>query len=124
MVELAGAMAAWIARGEGKTDEALRLMRAAADAEDATEKHPVTPGPIVPARELLGEMLLDARELQKVVLNLLLNAIDAMPDGRVIDASGIPQSRLTAVGPMLRAVLWETTAIPEIREQALREAER
>ena len=35
-------------------------MRAAVDAEDATEKHIVTPGPIVPARELLGEMLLEA----------------------------------------------------------------
>ncbi len=50
---------AWLARAEGKNEEALRLMRAAADREDATEKHPVTPGPIVPARELLGEMLLD-----------------------------------------------------------------
>ena len=38
----------------------MNLMRAAADAEDASEKHIVTPGPIVPARELLGEMLLEA----------------------------------------------------------------
>jgi hypothetical protein len=53
------AAAAWIARAEGKPDEALRLMRAAADLEDSTEKHPVTPAPVVPARELLGEMLLD-----------------------------------------------------------------
>jgi len=57
-----GVVAAWIARAEGKADEALRLLRAAADAEDATEKHPVTPGPLVPARELLGEMLLDANQ--------------------------------------------------------------
>lgn len=53
-------VAAWIARAEGRTDEALRLLRAAADREDGTEKHPVTPGPIVPARELLGELLLEA----------------------------------------------------------------
>ncbi len=53
------AAAAWTARAEGKTDEAVKLMRAAADAEDATEKHPVTPAPIVPARELLGDLLLD-----------------------------------------------------------------
>lgn len=53
-------VAAWIARAEGRHDEALKLMRAAADAEDASEKHIVTPGPIVPARELLGEMLLEA----------------------------------------------------------------
>jgi predicted Zn-dependent protease len=48
-----------IARAEGRHDDALQLMRAAADREDATDKHPVTPGPIVPARELLGELLLD-----------------------------------------------------------------
>ena len=35
-------------------------MRAAADQEDATEKNAITPGPLAPARELLGEMLLDA----------------------------------------------------------------
>ena len=35
-------------------------MRAAADAEDATDKAAISPGPIAPARELLGEMLLDA----------------------------------------------------------------
>ena len=37
-------------------------MQSAADLEDSTEKHPVTPGAIVPARELLGELLLDLRE--------------------------------------------------------------
>ena len=52
-------VAGWIARAEGRNDDALQLLRAAADREDATEKHPVTPGPIVPARELLGELLLD-----------------------------------------------------------------
>ena len=44
---------------EGKHDEALKAMSAAADAEDKTEKSPVTPGPLAPARELYGEMLLD-----------------------------------------------------------------
>ncbi len=52
-------VAGWIARAEGRNDDAVQLTRAAADREDATEKHPVTPGPIVPARELLGELLLD-----------------------------------------------------------------
>jgi len=56
------AAAAWVARAEGKNDEALELMRAAADLEDSTEKHPVTPAPVVPARELLGEMLLDLNQ--------------------------------------------------------------
>ena len=53
------AVAAWIARADGRNEEALSLMRASADAEDATEKHPVTPGSIKPARELLGELLID-----------------------------------------------------------------
>jgi hypothetical protein len=56
------AAAAWAARAEGKNDEALKLMRAAADLEDSTEKHPVTPAPVVPARELLGEMLLELNQ--------------------------------------------------------------
>lgn len=54
----ADALAAWIALAEGRGHEALRLMRAAADAEDASDKHPVTPGNVAPSRELLGEMLL------------------------------------------------------------------
>jgi hypothetical protein len=48
---------AWIALAENRHDEALRLMRAAATAEEASDKHPVTPGSVVPSRELLGEML-------------------------------------------------------------------
>ena len=50
---------AWVLAAEGKHDEALRAMSAAADAEDRTEKHPVTPGPLAPARELYGVMLLE-----------------------------------------------------------------
>jgi tetratricopeptide (TPR) repeat protein len=52
----------WIALGEGKSDEALKFMRAAADLEDHNEKHIVTPGRIVPARELLGDMLLELKQ--------------------------------------------------------------
>jgi tetratricopeptide (TPR) repeat protein len=44
----------------GHQDEALKTMSDAADAEDKTEKHPVTPGQLAPARELYGEMLLQA----------------------------------------------------------------
>ena len=50
---------AWLASAEGKKDEAVKLMTAAADLDDATEKHPVTPGAILPAREQLGELLLE-----------------------------------------------------------------
>jgi tetratricopeptide (TPR) repeat protein len=50
---------AWVLYAEGKHDEALKAMNAAADEEDATEKHPVTPGVPKPARELYGVMLLE-----------------------------------------------------------------
>jgi hypothetical protein len=50
---------AWAAQADRRTDEAIALMRAAADEEDAIEKLPVTPGPIVPAREQLGSLLLE-----------------------------------------------------------------
>lgn len=53
---------AWLAHAEGHDDDALRLMRAAADLDDATEKHPVTPGAILPAREQLGELLLELKQ--------------------------------------------------------------
>jgi Tfp pilus assembly protein PilF len=50
---------AWVLYAEGKYDWAIEAMSAAADAEDKTEKHPVTPGAPTPARELLGQMLLE-----------------------------------------------------------------
>jgi tetratricopeptide (TPR) repeat protein len=50
---------AWVLNAEGKSDDALKAMSAAADAEDKTEKSPVTPGPLAPARELYGEMLFE-----------------------------------------------------------------
>ena len=50
---------AWVLHAEGKYDEAINAMSAAADAEDKTEKHVITPGPLAPARELYGFMLID-----------------------------------------------------------------
>jgi tetratricopeptide (TPR) repeat protein len=52
------AAAAWVAFADGDAEEALRLARQAADVEETVEKHPVTPGPLLPARELLGDLLL------------------------------------------------------------------
>jgi hypothetical protein len=50
---------AWSAQANVKPEEAFTLMRAAAAEEDALEKLPVTPGPVVPAREQLGDLLLE-----------------------------------------------------------------
>jgi tetratricopeptide (TPR) repeat protein len=53
------AASAWAARAQGRDEDALRLAREAADLEDTVEKHPVTPGPLLPARELLGDLLME-----------------------------------------------------------------
>jgi tetratricopeptide (TPR) repeat protein len=53
---------AWLAFAEHRIDDALRMMRMAADHEDATEKNSVTPGAIRPARELLGDLLMEMHE--------------------------------------------------------------
>lgn len=56
------AAAGMLARAEGRNQEALDMLRSAADLEGSTEKHPVTPAPIVPARELLGELLIELNQ--------------------------------------------------------------
>ena len=59
-IQRRGALA-WVSLAEGRQDEALTLMRETATLEDATEKAAVTPGPIKPARELLGDMLMQMK---------------------------------------------------------------
>lgn len=54
-----GAVSAWIARAQGRDDEALALMRETADREDKTEEHIMMPGRVIPVREMLGELLLE-----------------------------------------------------------------
>jgi hypothetical protein len=56
---------AWINFYRGKRGDALQSMIAAADMEDATEKHPVTPGEVVPARELLGDLYMELGDYAK-----------------------------------------------------------
>jgi hypothetical protein len=58
---------AWRLVADGQAESALASLRAAADEEDAVEKLPVTPGPIVPAREQLGELLLDLNHPQQAL---------------------------------------------------------
>lgn len=70
---------AWVMHAEGKYDEALKAMGAAADAEDATEKHPVTPGVLKPARELYGVMLLE-RGMAKEALVAFEATLDKEPN--------------------------------------------
>lgn len=59
---------AWIAFREGRNADAEKIMNLAADMEDSTEKHPVTPGEILPARELLGDMWLQMKKPDKALI--------------------------------------------------------
>ncbi len=68
---------AWSSQAEGSSEDAVTLLRQAADMEDAVEKLPVTPGPILPAREQLGDLLFQtnhAREALKEFQISLQNA--------------------------------------------------
>ncbi len=67
----------WSANASGHPDDAVALLRAAADAEDALEKLPVTPGPIVPAREQLGQLLLDLHRPDEALRELRQNLKEA-----------------------------------------------
>jgi hypothetical protein len=64
---LAREVSAWSAQAEHKSAEAVALLRQAADDEDAIEKLPVTPGPIVPAREQLGDLLLEQNQPEQAM---------------------------------------------------------
>jgi hypothetical protein len=63
---------AWIWFGEGRTSDALDLMAEAAAREDAVDKHPVTPGEVLPARELFADMLLADDQAQRALEQYLL----------------------------------------------------
>ncbi|HUI82634.1 MAG TPA: hypothetical protein VL240_00325, partial [Candidatus Binatia bacterium] len=58
---------AWSSQAENRSQEAAALLRQAADTEDAVEKLPVTPGPIIPAREQLGDLLLELKQPQSAL---------------------------------------------------------
>jgi tetratricopeptide (TPR) repeat protein len=64
---------AWIKFAEAKPDEALILMQRAAGMEDSTEKHPVTPCEVIPARELLGDLLMEMKQPEKALMAYELN---------------------------------------------------
>jgi hypothetical protein len=62
------AVSAWIALAAGAKSEAARLARSAADLEETVEKHPVTPGPILPARELEGDLLFKVGQIAEALV--------------------------------------------------------
>lgn len=95
------AVRSWIVLGEGKPTEALRLASAAADREDAVDKHPVTPGEVLPARELYADMLFetgrykDALDQYRRVLRDSPNRLNSLL-GAANAAAGMGESKIEA----------------------------
>ncbi|MBL7742168.1 MAG: tetratricopeptide repeat protein, partial [Chitinophagaceae bacterium] len=86
---------AWLLFKTGNKEEAWQLMKLAADMEDSTGKHPVTPGEVIPARELLGDMLLEINQNEEAlqayenVLGKSPNRFNALSGaGRAAERSG------------------------------------
>ncbi len=86
---------AWKAFSNDDHDKALALMKKAADKEDSVDKHPVTPGHVLPARELLGDMLLElnrsseALEAYEASLTISANRFNSLYGaGRAAELSG------------------------------------
>jgi uncharacterized NAD(P)/FAD-binding protein YdhS len=67
----------------------------------------------------IGSPLLESMRMDGLIRNDELEmGLDATPDGHVIGAAGVPSDRIFTLGTALKGILWETTAIPEIRTQA------
>src|SRR5262249_26551804 len=82
---------AWIEQERGNAQEAERLLRSAADDEDAMEKLPVTPGPIIPAREQLGYLLLEQKRAAAAATEFTKALADA--PGRRGAAQGLEKAK-------------------------------
>ena len=93
--------AGWLAFAEHRTDDALRLLRIAADQEDATEKHPVTPGAVRPARELLADLLMEMHQ-PKEALAAYGQALSVAPGRRRALEGTAEAARLVAMSSKLR----------------------
>ena len=114
---------AWITLADGKQEQALQEMRFAADHEDKTDKHNVTPGVIAPARELLGEMLLGMKQPAEAliqfeaVLRTAPNRFNALAGaGRAAKLSGSDEKAKTYYQIMLAMCEQADGDRPELRE--------
>ena len=86
-------VAAWSALADARLTEAETLMRKAADEEDAMEKSPTTPGPVVPAREQFGELLLEQHRPSDAVVAFRVSLVNA--PGRRRAMQGVSQATQT-----------------------------
>jgi tetratricopeptide (TPR) repeat protein len=123
-VEIEGLVAsAWLAQADSRSEEALRLMRAAADLDDATDKHPVTPGAILPAREQLGELLLELKQPSSALQEFKTSLVQA-PNrfnglygaARAARLAGDQKTAKSYYGKLVALSRYADTIRPEIEE--------
>src|SRR6059036_2957661 len=117
------AAAAWTARAEGKADEGFTLMRSAVELEASTEKHNITPGPIVTARELYGDMLMEggqpgpAAQAYEASLRVAPNRFKSLHGaGRAFERAGDRDRAKTYYAKLLTTAASADTERPELRE--------
>jgi len=100
---------AWLDLAEGRDTDALAHMREAADREDATEKSAVTPGPLAPARELLGDMLMELHRPREALVAYMATLTKEPNRYRALDgarraaaAAGDTRAAATYAGQLAR----------------------
>ena len=108
---------AWVLYAEGKHDDALKAMSAAADAEDKTEKHPVTPGVPKPARELYGVMLLE-RGMAQEALAAFEATLKKEPTGSAHMWAPRGPPKRPAIPPRLRIITRRSSPSPAMPTRA------
>lgn len=113
----------WLAHAKGENGKAIKLMRAAADQEEGMEKHPVTPGPIVPAREMLAELYQtvrlhkDALASYEAVLAGAPNRFNALVGAaRAAEKSRDPKKARTYYEKLLEVAGRSDGTRPELKE--------
>jgi len=116
---------AWISHEEGNYDEALSLMREAADLEDSVDKHPVTPSEVLPARELLGDMLMlhdkpgEALTAYNKTLEISPNRFNSLfGAGKAAKKAGDRQKAVEYFSKLAQFAEMEESGRPELEEVA------
>jgi tetratricopeptide (TPR) repeat protein len=113
---------AWVTFAEGRRDEGMAALREAADAEDKTDKSAISPVPLAPARELLGEMLLEAGRAQDA-LTAFEATVKKEPNrfrglygaGRAAEAAGDKTRARTYYEQLLQVASEADTTRPELQ---------
>ncbi|NIS78838.1 MAG: hypothetical protein GTO14_01095, partial [Anaerolineales bacterium] len=113
---------AWLALEEGKQVEALRLMQLAAGLEASTEKSPTTPGEVLPARELLGDMLLELERSEEALAEYE-GSLERSPNrfnslygaGRAAELAGDKKRATAYYQKLLEVVAQADTGRPRLR---------